>query len=62
MIFYHQLNFKKLQNMIKNFLLIVLLILAIAMLYIGITGKIIPPALTGVGFLVIAYLFYDKKI
>lgn len=59
---YHQLNFKKLQNMIKNFLLIVLLILAIAMLYIGITGKIIPPALTGVGFLVIAYLFYDKKI
>ena len=58
---YHQLNFKKLQNMIKNFLLIVLLILATAMLYIGITGKIIPPALTGVGFLVIAYLFYDKK-
>ena len=47
--------------MIKNFLLIVLLILATAMLYIGITGKIIPPALTGVGFLVIAYLFYDKK-
>ena len=48
--------------MIKNFLLIVILILAIAMLYIGITGKIIPPALTGVGFLVIAYLLYDKKI
>lgn len=62
MILYHQLNFKKLQNMIKNFLLIVILILAIAMLYIGITGKIIPPALTGVGFLIIAYLFYDKKI
>ena len=61
MIIYHQLNFKKLQNMIKNFLLIVLVILAIAMLYIGITGKILPPALTGVGFLVIAYLFYDKK-
>lgn len=48
--------------MIKNFLIIALLILAIAMLYIGITGKMIPPALTGVGFLIIAYLFYDKKM
>lgn len=48
--------------MIKNFLIIALLILAIVMLYIGITGKMIPPALTGVGFLIIAYLFYDKKM
>lgn len=62
MITFPPLTFKKLGKMVKNFLLIALLILAIAMLYIGITGKMIPPALTGVGFLIIAYLFFEKKM
>ena len=62
MIIFPPQTFKKLGKMVKNFLFIALLILAIAMLYIGITGKIVPPALTGIGFLIIAYLFYDKKM
>ena len=45
----------------KNSLLIVLIIIAIAMIVIGISAKIAPPALTGVGFIIIAILFYKKK-
>jgi hypothetical protein len=45
----------------KNSLIISLIIIAIAMIVIGISAKIVPPALTGVGFIVIAILFYDKK-
>ena len=46
----------------KNYLIIALIIIAIAMIVIGVSAKIVPPALTGVGFIVIAILFYDKKI
>ncbi|MDF1517960.1 MAG: hypothetical protein RQ864_00700 [Lutibacter sp.] len=46
----------------KNYLIIALLITAIAMIIIGISAKILPPALTGIGFIIIAILFYDKKI
>lgn len=46
----------------KNYLIIALLITAIAMIAIGISAKILPPALTGIGFIIIAILFYDKKI
>ena len=45
----------------KNNLLIILLIIAIAMIIIGISAKIFPPALTGIGFIVIAILLYEKK-
>ncbi|MBK5208886.1 MAG: hypothetical protein JJE44_05185 [Flavobacteriaceae bacterium] len=46
----------------KNSLLIGLIVIAIAMIIIGISAKIAPPALTGVGFIIIAILFYKKKI
>jgi uncharacterized membrane protein YbaN (DUF454 family) len=45
----------------KNGLIIALIIIAFAMIVIGISAKIVPPTLTGVGFIVIAILFYDKK-
>jgi small-conductance mechanosensitive channel len=44
----------------KNILLILLVIIAIAMLAIGIFMKIMPPALTGIGFILIAILFHKK--
>ncbi len=46
----------------KNSLLIGLLIIAIVMIVIGISAKIVPPALTGVGFIIIAILFYKNKV
>lgn len=45
----------------KNLLLILLIILAISMIVIGIYSKIIPPVLTGIGFLLIAKLTHQKK-
>lgn len=45
----------------KNSLLIGLIIIAIGMIVIGIAAKIVPPALTGVGFIIIAILFYKKN-
>ncbi len=41
-------------------LLILLVIIGIAMIVIGVKAKIPAPALTGVGFFIIAYL-YNKK-
>ena len=46
----------------KNGLLIALIIIAVVMIILGIIAKIVPPALTGVGFIIIAILFYKKKI
>ncbi|WP_226064563.1 hypothetical protein [Kaistella polysaccharea] len=46
----------------KNLLLVLLLIIAIAMIVLGIKGKILPPTLTGIGFIIIGVLFYQKKI
>jgi hypothetical protein len=46
----------------KNGLIISLIIIAIAMIVIGILAKIVPPALTGVGFIIIAILFYKKNV
>ena len=46
----------------KNLLLVVLLIIAIAMIVLGIKGKILPPTLTGIGFIIIGVLSYQKKI
>jgi len=45
----------------KNILLIVLIIVALLMIYLGYTAWILPPALTGLGFIIIAILFYIKK-
>jgi len=45
----------------QKVLLTLLVIVAIAMIGIGIMAKIPAPALTGVGFIVIALLFNPKK-
>ncbi len=45
----------------KNVLLILLLLIGIAMIIIGIKAAIMPPALTGVGFIIIAWLFHKPK-
>jgi len=46
----------------KNSLLIGLIIIAIAMIIIGVLEKIAPPVLTGIGFIIITFLFYKNKI
>ncbi len=48
---------------INNLLIILLIFLAGIMIYLGTKGSILPPTLTGVGFIIIAALFYfkDKK-
>jgi uncharacterized membrane protein YbaN (DUF454 family) len=45
----------------KNILLILLVIISFVMIALGAKVEILPPALTGVGFLIIAYLFFNKK-
>lgn len=45
----------------NNLLIIVLLLLAGALIYFGIKGGILPPTFTGIGFIVIAWLFYNQK-
>tara|TARA_R110002096_G_scaffold204178_1_gene389665 strand:+ start:568 stop:714 length:147 start_codon:yes stop_codon:yes gene_type:complete len=46
----------------RNVLLLLLVLIALVMLYLGIKASMIPPALTGVGFIIIAALFYKKDI
>ncbi len=45
---------------IKNILVILLIIIAIAMIFISIKAGIPAPGLTGLGFIIIAALFYQK--
>ena len=46
----------------KKILLISLIAISIVMIAISISAKIIPPALTGIGFIIIAFLFYKNKV
>lgn len=46
----------------KNTLFILLVLIAIAILVLGINMKALPPALTGIGFIIFVVLFYKKKI
>jgi len=46
----------------KKILLISLIVISIVMIVISISAKIIPPALTGIGFIIIAFLFYKNKV
>ena len=41
--------------------ILTLFFIAIIMIVISISEKILPPALTGVGFIIIASLLYKKK-
>jgi len=45
----------------KNALLLLLLLVAAAMIFLGIQNSMMPPILTGAGFVVIALLFYNQK-
>lgn len=45
----------------KNSLLIGLIIIAIVMIIIGMSAKMGPPALTGIGFIIIAILFLKRR-
>ena len=45
----------------KNILLILLLMVAVVMIVLGARASILPPSLTGVGFILIALLLYNKK-
>lgn len=47
----------------KNGLLLALMAIALVMIYLGFKASILPPALTGAGFILIAALIYktDKK-
>ena len=47
----------------KKFLIIVLILIAFVMFYLGIKASMLPPVLTGAGFIVIAGLFWtnDRK-
>jgi len=44
----------------NKILLVLLIIVAIAMIAIGVVAKIPAPALTGVGFFIIAYLLKNR--
>ncbi len=45
----------------KNVLLLLLLLIAAGMIYLGVTNDMLPPSLTGVGFVAITALFYISK-
>jgi uncharacterized membrane protein YbaN (DUF454 family) len=44
----------------KQILLILLIIVAVVMIYLGVNLGAKPPIFTGVGFIIIAVLFLDK--
>jgi hypothetical protein len=45
----------------KNILLIILLVIAAVMIYLGLKADMLPPTLTGLGFIVIVALFFTSK-
>lgn len=44
-----------------EYLSVLLIIIALIMIVLGIANSIIPPVLTGIGFIVIAVIFFNKK-
>lgn len=47
---------------LKTLLLVLLIVIAIVMIYISYNAGILPPALTGVGFILIAILFFRRNV
>lgn len=47
--------------MMKNLLLFLLLLVAVAMIFLGVKGGILPPILTGIGFILIAFLLHRNN-
>ena len=46
---------------LKKILLALLVVIGIVMIYLGYKGKMYPPALTGIGFFIIAYILDQNK-
>lgn len=46
----------------KNLILILLVIIALVMIFLGYKASILPPALTGLGFLLISALLYRNEL
>lgn len=44
-----------------NVITVLLIIVAIVMIFLGIQSKILPPALTGIGFILIAWALPELK-
>ncbi|CAI9429489.1 Uncharacterised protein [Candidatus Ornithobacterium hominis] len=45
----------------KNIALILLILIALVMILLGYQNQMLPPALTGIGFILIAYLLWSDK-
>lgn len=45
----------------KNILIILLIVTALIMIYLGIKLGAKPPIFTGIGFIIISALFFDKQ-
>ena len=45
----------------KNILLVLLLIIAVVMIVLGIRSGALPPLLSGIGFLLISILFFNRR-
>lgn len=46
---------------LKNILLVLLLIIAVIMIVLGISSGALPPLLSGIAFVLISILFYNKS-
>ncbi len=46
----------------KNFLLILLALIALIMIILGISADTLPPTLSGIAFLIIAYLLLPQTL
>ena len=49
------------RHVMRNILLILLVIVALAMIYLSVSLNALPPGFTGVGFIIIAILFGKGK-
>lgn len=47
--------------MLQNILILLLIVISIVMIFLGIEKEILPPVLTGIGFVIIALLFYRNN-
>lgn len=47
--------------MIKNIIILLLILLGLIMMYLGYEKSILPPLITGIGFILIAILFKIKE-
>lgn len=52
------ININQISIAMKNVLLILLLLIAIIMIILGIRAGALPPAFTGIGFILVSALFY----